>query len=62
LLVIGSAPLTDVLVQSAMMSDMKQHGVKNVALLYADSPFGKPEVFQTSMFELRSRAETRLLA
>ena len=34
------SPLTDVLVQSVMMADMKQRGVKNVALLNADSPFG----------------------
>lgn len=34
------APLTDVLVQSVMMNDMKRRGVKNVALLNADSPFG----------------------
>jgi len=34
------APLTDVLVQSVMMADMMQHGIKNVALLNADSPFG----------------------
>ncbi|MBR0914391.1 ABC transporter substrate-binding protein [Bradyrhizobium japonicum] len=34
------SPLTDVLVQSVMMADMKQRGVKNVALLHADSPFG----------------------
>ena len=34
------APLTDVLVQSVMMADMKQRGIKNIALLNADSPFG----------------------
>jgi branched-chain amino acid transport system substrate-binding protein len=34
------SPLTDVLVQSVMMADMKQHGMKNIALLNADSPFG----------------------
>lgn len=34
------SPLTDVLVQSVMMSDMKRRGIKNVALLNADSPFG----------------------
>jgi branched-chain amino acid transport system substrate-binding protein len=34
------SPLTDVLVQSVMMADMKQHSVKNIALLNADSPFG----------------------
>lgn len=34
------SPLTDVLVQGVMMADMKQRGVKNVALLHADSPFG----------------------
>lgn len=34
------APLTDVLVQSVMLADMKQRGVKTVALLNADSPFG----------------------
>jgi branched-chain amino acid transport system substrate-binding protein len=34
------SPLTDVLVQSVMMADMKRRGVKNVALLNADSPFG----------------------
>ena len=34
------APLTDVLVQSVMMNDMKRRGIKNIALLNADSPFG----------------------
>ncbi|MFH1345536.1 MAG: ABC transporter substrate-binding protein [Pseudomonadota bacterium] len=34
------SPLTDVLVQSVMMADMKRRGVKNIALLNADSPFG----------------------
>lgn len=34
------APLTDVLVQSVMMEDMKKRGITKIALLNADSPFG----------------------
>jgi branched-chain amino acid transport system substrate-binding protein len=34
------SPLTDVLVQSVMMADMKKRGITKVALLHADSPFG----------------------
>lgn len=34
------APLTDVLVQSVMMEDMKKRGITRIALLNADSPFG----------------------
>jgi branched-chain amino acid transport system substrate-binding protein len=34
------SPLTDVLVQSVMMADMKKRGIKKIALLNADSPFG----------------------
>lgn len=34
------APLTDVLVQSMMMEDMKKRGITKIALLNADSPFG----------------------
>jgi len=34
------APLTDVLVQSVMMADMKKKGITRIALLNADSPFG----------------------
>jgi branched-chain amino acid transport system substrate-binding protein len=34
------APLTDVLVQSVMMKDMQKKGIKKIALLNADSPFG----------------------
>jgi branched-chain amino acid transport system substrate-binding protein len=34
------SPLTDVLVQSVMMADMKKRGITKVALLNADSPFG----------------------
>jgi branched-chain amino acid transport system substrate-binding protein len=34
------APLTDVLVQSVMMEDMKKKGIKKIALLNADSGFG----------------------
>jgi branched-chain amino acid transport system substrate-binding protein len=34
------APLTDVLVQSVMMADMKTKGITSIALLNADSPFG----------------------
>lgn len=34
------APLTDVLVQSVMMSDMKKKGITKIALLNADSGFG----------------------
>ena len=34
------APLTDVLVQSIMLSDMKQKNMKKIALLNSDTPFG----------------------
>ncbi|TCU74813.1 amino acid/amide ABC transporter substrate-binding protein (HAAT family) [Bradyrhizobium sp. R2.2-H] len=34
------SPLTDVLVQSVMMTDMQKRRAKKIALLYADSPFG----------------------
>jgi branched-chain amino acid transport system substrate-binding protein len=34
------SPLTDVLVQSVMMEDMKRRGITKIALLHADSPFG----------------------
>jgi branched-chain amino acid transport system substrate-binding protein len=34
------APLTDVLVQSIMLSDMKKKGIKKIALLNSDTPFG----------------------
>lgn len=34
------SPLTDVLVQSVMMADMKKRGLTKIALLHADSPFG----------------------
>lgn len=34
------SPLTDVLVQSVMMADMKKRGISKIALLHADSPFG----------------------
>lgn len=34
------APLTDVLVQSVMMEDMKAKGITKIALLNSDSPFG----------------------
>jgi branched-chain amino acid transport system substrate-binding protein len=34
------APLTDVLVQSVMMKDMQNKGIKKIALLNADSGFG----------------------
>jgi branched-chain amino acid transport system substrate-binding protein len=34
------SPLTDVLVQSVMMADIKKRGITKVALLHADSPFG----------------------
>jgi branched-chain amino acid transport system substrate-binding protein len=34
------APLTDVLVQSVMMADMKKKGITRIALLNADSGFG----------------------
>jgi branched-chain amino acid transport system substrate-binding protein len=34
------APLTDVLVQSVMLADMKKKGVKKIALLNSDTPFG----------------------
>jgi branched-chain amino acid transport system substrate-binding protein len=34
------SPLTDVLVQSVMMADMKKRGITRIALLHADSPFG----------------------
>jgi branched-chain amino acid transport system substrate-binding protein len=34
------APLTDVLVQSVMLSDMKKKGIKKIALLNSDTPFG----------------------
>ncbi len=34
------APLTDVLVQSIMLSDMKQKNTKKIALLNSDTPFG----------------------
>lgn len=34
------APLTDVLVQSVMMTDMKKKGITKIALLNADSGFG----------------------
>ncbi len=34
------SPLTDVLVQSVMMEDMKKRGITRIALLNADSPFG----------------------
>ena len=34
------APLTDVLVQSVMMNDMKKKGITKIALLNADSGFG----------------------
>lgn len=34
------SPLTDVLVQSVMMADMKKKGITRIALLHADSPFG----------------------
>src|SRR5262245_831163 len=34
------APLTDVLVQNVMLSDMKRKGIKKIALLNSDTPFG----------------------
>ena len=34
------APLTDVLVESIMLSDMKKKGIKKIALLNSDTPFG----------------------
>ena len=34
------APLTDVLVQSVMLADLKAKGVKRIALLNSDTPFG----------------------
>jgi branched-chain amino acid transport system substrate-binding protein len=34
------APLTDVLVQSVMLSDMKKKGIRKIALLNSDTPFG----------------------
>jgi branched-chain amino acid transport system substrate-binding protein len=34
------APLTDVLVQSVMLADMKKKGIKKIALLNSDTPFG----------------------
>jgi branched-chain amino acid transport system substrate-binding protein len=34
------APLTDVLVQSVMLSDMKKKGITKLALLNSDTPFG----------------------
>ena len=34
------APLTDVLVESVMLEDMKKKGIKKIALLNSDTPFG----------------------